>query len=266
MPNYRQRKIKKGKTLLREEKHWYKDMQIFTLPQLSIDLAGNNLASPNEETLLLIAGGREPAHQWLKTVASKRKICCADKGADYCRALSTPPTIWVGDGDSCAIETAHWLKESCPHQYPLPRAKDFTDSQFLLDIIAQNFAPTSNILITGVWGGRFDHLYSLIFTLAKFSQTHPYLCCADDKECLYFLPPKCKLTLNFHKPPLALSLLPISTICRGVTTSGTFWNLTASELKRDFPYAISNILAEKNQPCTVEHQSGLLAVYCSWQS
>ena len=222
------------------------------LPQCDILIPNSSLQIPN---CLFVTGGRAPDIDWLAEVAGGRKIFCVDRGIEICRACGLVPEILIGDFDSANQTSVEWArtKKIPVEQYPVD--KDLTDTQLALNRVAEIFGEHVAIL-TGCFGGRVDHLYSTIFTCAA-SERKIFL--ADEREIIFFVTGGEIFDVTFRQKPLALSLLPVTEICTGVTIKNVRWELDGATLTQNFPNAISNrVTGEK---ISVGVESGKLAIY-----
>lgn len=207
-----------------------------------------------DDIYTLIGGGRPPSIDWLQTVAT-HPLWAIDHGLDISLAADLKPDLLIGDGDSASAD--NWKKArslGIPIE-KFPVEKDFTDTQLALHMLKKN---TPAILFTGVFGGRLDHLMSTVFSFAD-SDMRGIL--ADERECCILLRDGECVTYEAKKRPLALSLLALSDTVTGVSLEGTRWELSHSTLRRDTPYAISNVLSEENNRCTVSIKEGCLLFY-----
>ena len=227
--------------------------QGIALPQLTI--YGDNYT---ETPWLLITGGRAPAAHWLSQLPPTEKIYAADHGLDTCRKQNIIPDYILGDGDSATSDTWNWGKSLGVPVEEFPTAKDLTDTQLALEKMQK--APA--IIITGAFGGRFDHLYSLLFSCAH--QKTPCLL-SDEQETIFFVKDNEEATLHFHKHPHALSLLPFTTACTGVNIDNVRWPLASATITQAFPNAVSNELLPDQSKLTVSIEQGILGIYCHWQ-
>lgn len=209
---------------------------------------------------VVVAGGRKPADAWLRSVSSKRSLYCADRGAAYCLQAGISPALLVGDCDSAdasVYEKARALgAQVCVH----PPAKDDTDLQLLLEML-----PDGDVLATGTFGGRFDHLFSGVYSLLAFKKRRG--CCvalADERELLLLLTDNEKIKIRFQKQSgvQAVSLLPLSDACR-VSIGGVAWPLENSLLTQARPYAVSNMPESQEIACSC--LSGSVGLYVHWQ-
>lgn len=221
------------------------------LPQCEINFQKN--ISENE--ILFIGGGRSPEEKYFLQLAENKKIFCIDRGIEICRKLNIFPEILIGDFDSAKKISVDWaVKNKIPiERHPIE--KDFTDTQ-----LAINFAEKSeknfSAIITGIFGGRADHLFSNIFTCAA-AENKFFL--ADEKEIIFYIKDGECAEIFFEKKPVAVSLLPITKICEGVTTENFHWQLKNAKLFQKFPNAVSNRIESEKIKIIVEH--GTLAIY-----
>ena len=207
--------------------------KIFKLPQFSAEVI---LPKEYEATNVVVAGGRAPQVKWLQEVAHNKKVYCADKGIEICLEAGVNPVELYGDGDSAPKELYEKAKNLGVAVKSYPVEKDDTDLQLLLENL-----PCGNVICTGVWGGRFDHLYSNVFSLlAHKEKNQGQVILADDKEAMFLVTAGEAVKLNLEKEVKALSLLPLSETSK-VTLENVRWELNEAKLELLHPYAISNI-------------------------
>ena len=225
------------------------------LPQLQAEFTHTQI----NQQLLLVTGGRPPADDWLRRAVQARTLWCIDHGIDCCWQNQLPPQRLIGDGDSASSTSWSWAQSLHIPVHRFPPAKDLTDTQLALQL-AEQYLPQDFFVLTGAFGGRFDHAFSTI--LAAAASTLPG-CICDEQECLVLLKEKETLLLRSVEQPKAVSLLPLTTECNGVSIDGMRWPLKNVVLHQLQSYAISNeILA--NQQMKVSNTSGILGVYICW--
>src|SRR5574344_3171415 len=220
--------------------------QVLTLPQGTLSFM-DLLPLP---VGMVLAGGRKPAVNWLTRVGeSCKEVFAADKGLDYAKASGLKPLLVVGDGDSA--DRSLWEEaKATTIVKEFPVAKDHTDLQLLL----QELPPDRLYIMSGVWGGRYDHLYSAVHSLAALVQKCqlPVLI-ADERELMVLLPAgkKCTFTPPPEERPQAVSVLPLcgKTCC---SLSGVRWPLEHAVLTESDPYAVSNELVKESLEFTSE--------------
>ena len=239
--------------------HEYKHALI--LPSLHATLP----CAPSQE-IICIGGGRTPAKAWLTQLVQQsekgstdRPILAIDRGVNICHALKLPPVHLIGDGDSADSGAWTWAEERGTHIHAFPTEKDFTDTELALHIAAEYFARPL-VILTGAFGGRLDHLMS---TAAVAAHANIPCVLADERETLFYLHAGESLTVTCDTPPRAISLLPFTEECTGVTTRGLYWELQDACITNCASLAISNVLAHENtkNTFTVSIKSGVLGVY-----
>ena len=221
------------------------------LPQCEINFVGENFA----EEILIVSGGRKPEAIFFSEVAKERKILAVDRGIELCHVAKIFPEVLIGDFDSAEKFSVDWaIKNKIPvERHPVD--KDFTDLQLALNFAEKNYKKNSAV-VTGTFGGRFDHLFSTIFSCAN---SNLKICLADEREIIFFLKSNEVAEVKFFQKPVAISLLPISETCDGVTIDNVHWQLSGAKLFQKIPNAISNRL--EGEKITVKLHSGILAVY-----
>ena len=209
-----------------------------------------------KEIAFSVCGGRKPAAGWLQMTAEKLPgtpvFFAADKGLDYYHAAKFLPDKVIGDGDSAdSILWQQAVKSGKAEVYPAD--KDKTDLQLLLE----KLPPERLWIISGIYGGRLDHLLSAIETLGTAAlQQNRTIVLADEREIAVFVPAGVKT--DFYPPaeetPVAVSLLAFTEKSR-VSVSGTKWRLEGTELSRSNPFAISNEMSEAERLKELPHIS-----------
>ena len=217
------------------------------------------------EPVVLVAGGRAPSTGWLGKTACLRPVWAIDRGVDICREAGVVPAMLIGDADSGSATAWQWAKaEKNVVTVKHPVDKDATDLQLALQELSIRH-PGAMALLTGGWGGRFDHAYSNIFSLLE---AEIWGVCPggliDDAEALFFVFPGQNLAIEFSDSPKALSLLPLTPVCSQICFWGVHWPLTDAVLKMNSPAGISNRLAKESTKVEVSICQGILGVYCCW--
>lgn len=217
----------------------------------------------HQDTVLAMAGGRRPESQWLQNLVAQYAQApryAADKGAQYFLENNIVPNYVFGDADSAGKDIFNQAQSLGAQVFTYPSEKDDTDLQIVLKQL-----PTADIIISGVWGGRFDHLYSNIFSLTASMQEHlGTIIMADAKEIMLFLRAEETVNVVFKQAAKieAISLLPLTGTTK-VSLEGVHWPLQEQELSMYHPYAISNVLGQ-GQQIVCRCQSGYVGVYFSF--
>lgn len=229
------------------------DTKVWNLPQLQLMFHVKQAAATD---LLVVAGGRRPATAWLQQAAAGRMVYCADKGGAYCHAARIAIEALYGDMDSGSTELYDFYSSRGVPVHVYPRAKDDTDLQLLL-----NYLPEGDILASGIWGGRFDHLYSNLYSLLHCKQQRQcLLALADHKEIMVLLEAGEAVKVKLQQPVEAISLLPLSAKVK-VDFSGVQWPLQQAELEQLHPYAISNLPQAETKIIECTCRAGSLGLY-----
>ena len=218
------------------------------LPQCEINYA----PAISDSKILMVAGGRRPAEKFFKAVAQDRKIFCIDKGIEICRDCNILPKILIGDFDSANKAALNWAIEN---KIPLERhpvEKDFTDTQLALELLPKNFSA----IVTGIFGGRFDHSFSNVLTCANVENK---IFLADEREIIFYVKGGESVEVEFFEKPFAVSLLPLTEICAGVNSENLHWELKKAVLKQNLPNAVSN--RAKSSQIKISVEVGTLAIY-----
>jgi thiamine pyrophosphokinase len=203
---------------------------------------------------LLVLGGRTPDAAWLKQAASGRVVWAVDRGAEFCRVAGVEPAHALGDFDSIGDEGRKWLGRLGIEPELFSPDKDYTDFQLALQRAG------GDLLVTGCWGGRFDHAFANVFSALWGREWGANVrAFADESEILAPLFGRARLALRFRTPPLAVSLLPLSPLCEA-GIHGTKWELDRALLAQERPYTISNVPAEEE--VVVEVGQGAVGAYC----
>lgn len=212
----------------------------------------------------MVLGGRAPSGDFLSTLSEFGDVWAVDRGVDACRAAGVAPKLLVGDFDSASGESRSWaLKLGVPvSEYQ--KDKDMTDFQLALEIFKREHkSDGTKLFLTGAFGGRFDHLWSLLISFMNLVDDEVPFCIADEIEGLLILKGPDEYSLNFQRIPKALSLISFSEQCLGVSISGVRWPLADVELKYSFPYAVSNRL-DSGANTKIACSSGTLGAYWVW--
>ena len=87
---------------------------------------------------------------------------------------------------------------------------------------------------------------------------------ADEREIIFFLKDNDVAEVKFFDKPFAISLLPISEVCDGVSIDNVRWQLSDAKLFQKIPNAVSNRL--EGEKIKISVRSGTLAVYFAFEN
>ena len=223
--------------------------EFICLPQLKI------FSVEPSEKILLVVGGRPPSIDFLQKISSTvERIIAVDHGLDACRQSDVIPELLIGDLDSARSDSIDWARSLNVPIERHPVDKDFTDTQLALDRVARSVARPF-VIISGAFGGRLDHLCANLFTAAHSSVRN---CLADHNEIVLFVRDGDRITVELNAQPIALSLLPMTDQCRGVSIDGVHWALDHATLRQLIPNAVSNRVESERVNVSIEY--GVLAI------
>lgn len=210
-----------------------------------------------EKNNIVIAGGRKPNKNWLKFIVKDNDVYCADKGLEICIDSGFMPKILCGDFDSIKNDYLDKIKKNDVEVYSYEKEKDDTDLQLLLKKISNK----NPLIVTGIWGGRFDHLYSNVFSLLDYKnrQNVPVVL-SDDKEIMILLSGDESVEFIPKKYPKVLSVIPLDD--SNITLKGTKWKLNKENINRNYPYAISNVV--ENDVVYIKCHKGCIGLYLQY--
>ncbi|MDR1020270.1 MAG: thiamine diphosphokinase [Synergistaceae bacterium] len=225
------------------------------------------LGPARQPQTLFVLGGRAPDSPWLSDFAARNSLAAyaVDSGVAVCRRAGLTPLAIVGDRDSAAAEDWEWALRLGAREFVYPSGKDLTDFQLALGLIDKK--DRCGLVLTGCFGGRFDHLFSITGT---FTAVRP-LCMIDEQEGLFLVEPGREMRVVFKKKPVAVSLLPLSEECTGVRIGGVRWPLGGVTIERASPWTVSNeTLPGQDGTCaknvSVSCESGVMGFYWSFHA
>lgn len=241
--------------------------QAVSTPHLNIFLKGCGRKIAGLGKTLFLLGGRQPDAEWLRSFVRMNlpDIWAVDSGVRSCRESRLHPSVVIGDMDSANPDDWAWARQVGAREHLHEPAKDLTDFQLALDL----WDASTMLVVSGCFGGRLDHLTSALSTFAagmKKKKKKRARCMIDEREGVFLLHSGEAAELEFVRSPLAISLLPITNRCRGVSIEGVAWPLDGVTLERCYPWAISNVLrgpqhADGAGDVAVRCEEGTLAVY-----
>ncbi|MBQ7264370.1 MAG: thiamine diphosphokinase [Synergistaceae bacterium] len=207
---------------------------------------------------LLVLGGRAPDPDWLRAVADGRETWAVDAGMDACVRADVCPSRLMGDLDSVSSAGRSWAAARGVATDLWPKEKDATDFQLALDLA------DGDVLVTGCWGGRFDHAWANAHVaISVRGRGARVVCLADDREALFPLVGPAELRLSLRREASALSLLPMTETVRGTRARGVRWPLDGATLRQGSTLSHGNVPRDGEEP-VVSLDDGTLGVYLAF--
>lgn len=216
-----------------------------------------------DETILMLLGGRSASPSWLYSLDFYQSCWAIDSGVESCRAAGIMPDRLIGDGDSASAESWNWAKDNGAEIHSYGSEKDLTDFQLALELLSNEaISAPKGVFLSNSFGGRFDHLASVVCSFIGWSDKYIPIGMADEKEALFLLRGGA-VEISFQRNPEAVSLIPF-TDGKGVSISGVRWPLENVFLERFRPYSVSN------RPCgdwliRASAAEGMIGLYCAWE-
>ncbi len=207
------------------------------------------------KAIVVTNGILEDPTSWQEELQNTELVIAADGGARHARALGLVPTVVVGDADSLDGETAIWLQEKNVPLLRHPRAKDETDLELALLYAVEQGA--QEIAVLAALGGRIDQTIANVELLV-----HPAL--VGHRVRLLGSNYEAQLLRGGEECTISgvvgetVSLLPLSSEARGVSTSGLRWVLDGATLLFGPARGVSNEMTGPS--ARVRLEAGLLLV------
>lgn len=202
-------------------------------------------------TILVVAGGSQPAPLVLQALPSIDFCVAADGGADSALALGLSVDAVVGDMDSIDVDSLAALRAAGADIREHPTRKDLTDLELAMGRAAEE--DPERIVVIGIGGGRLDHALANVAVLAGHD-------CGD--ASVEGLVGSARLTVIRRSRNLSgtvgeiVSLLPLLGRAEGVTTEGLEYPLTSEPLEPGSGRGVSNRFV--NTTATVTVGNGVL--------
>lgn len=182
-------------------------------------------------------------------------IIAADSGYNVLKKIGITPDLILGDFDSYILE----LPDNCEIIKALPE-KDDTDTMLAVKTaLARGF---NEIVIAASIGGRLDHTFANIQTLAYIVKNGANGCMIGENDKVYLLNEGEYVFDKIDEEYLSIFSFSETAI---ITTSGTKYNLTEYCLTNHFPLGVSNEFA--SEKCMLKIISGqILVIFSKKQS
>lgn len=207
------------------------------------------------DRFVVVPGGDTVLWPHLRKLPESATVIAVDSGLTTARQLNLAVDLIVGDLDSVdPAELAAAEASGIPvDRHPV--AKDSTDLQIALDIVANE--PTAReVVVVGGHGGRLDHLLGASMLLANPAYRHLHISALMGSAIVTVVHTQAVVT---GYPGELVSLIPVNGPARGVRTTGLQYPLNAEDLAASSTRGVSNVFTDTT--ATVELAAGtLLAV------
>lgn len=185
------------------------------------------------ETVLIFAGGTQPAISLAGELPDADLVVAADSGYDLAISWGIAVDVLVGDMDS--IES-----EPIPRHVIVERhsaEKDATDLELALERVASH-AP-QRVVVVGGSGGRVDHelATATLLTSTQWADVDE-IDWVNDRGWAYVVRGRRKVHSDVGD---IVSLIPMGGDALGIDTRGLRWNLTGATLEHGSTRGVSNV-------------------------
>lgn len=197
---------------------------------------------------IILAGGDPVSEETFKEYApDEAYIIAADSGLLLAESLGLKPDLIVGDFDSAPRPESGNIRE-----YPVE--KDDTDLMLAVKAGLEN--DCEEFYIFGATGGRLDHTFAAIQSLAFLLENSAYGCIISDDTFIELLFPG-KYQLPYMQG-FSLSLFSWSDVVSGLDIKGAKYNGNDLMLFNSFPLGVSNEVIKGSASISFSH--GVLLV------
>jgi len=201
---------------------------------------------------VIVSAGEMSDHQKMKVYLFPDDfIIAADGGIGHLNRMSLAPNIFLGDMDSVKEG------ESVPKEAEIfPVQKDDTDTMLAVkEGLRRGY---KRFLLLGALGGRLDHSFANIQTLAYLMDHSAYGEIRDENHRIFMLENGNAVVGNEYAN---VSVFSYSENCSGITIKDMEYPLTDASLHQGFPLGVSNHPLNENAEISV--RSGRLLLILS---
>ena len=197
---------------------------------------------------IIIAGG---SYAPIGPVEQGDFVIACDRGYEHALHENIVPDLLLGDFDSYSGT----LPENVPVER-FPVEKDDTDTMLAIRK-AKTLGYEAVRICCGIGGGRLDHLFANIQSLAFARSCGMEAEMLDERNYIRVLAPGSHLLSQ--RPGWSLSLFALSEACENVCISGSKYELQGGRLENSFPLGVSNSF--RGDVC-LSFDSGMMLVMC----
>ena len=202
---------------------------------------------------VIISGSPDTNVEEIKSLcASDDFIVCADSGYSFAKKAGLTPNLIIGDFDS--------LKEELPQNTEVVKLnthKDDTDTEHcVMECIRRGY---KDFLLLGSIGGRTDHTFANIATLAFLSEYNYNGIARNNGEEIRILK-EGSYEMN-NKKGLIFSVFPYGCESVNVTYKGAEYMLNNKTLTYNVSRGISNVFVDDEAEITINRGRAILLTY-----
>lgn len=202
---------------------------------------------------VIISGSQDTNVEEIKSLCTSDDfIVCADSGYSFAKKAGLTPNLIIGDFDS--------LKEELPQNTEVVKLnthKDDTDTEHcVMECIRRGY---KDFLLLGSIGGRTDHTFANIATLAFLSEYNYNGIARNNGEEIRILK-EGSYEMN-NKKGLIFSVFPYGCESVNVTYKGAEYMLNNKTLTYNVSRGISNVFVDDEAEITINRGRAILLTY-----
>ena len=202
---------------------------------------------------VIISGSPDTNVEEIKSLCTSDDfIVCADSGYSFAKKAGLTPNLIIGDFDS--------LKEELPQNTEVVKLnthKDDTDTEHcVMECIRRGY---KDFLLLGSIGGRTDHTFANIATLAFLSEYNYNGIARNNVEEIRILK-EGSYEMN-NKKGLIFSVFPYGCESVNVTYKGAEYMLNNKTLTYNVSRGISNVFVDDEAEITINRGRAILLTY-----
>lgn len=202
---------------------------------------------------VIISGSPDTNVEEIKSLCTSDDfIVCADSGYSFAKKAGLTPNLIIGDFDS--------LKEELPQNTEVVKLnthKDDTDTEHcVMECIRRGY---KDFLLLGSIGGRTDHTFANIATLAFLSEYNYNGIARNNGEEIRILK-EGSYEMN-NKKGLIFSVFPYGCESVNVTYKGAEYMLNNKTLTYNVSRGISNVFVDDEAKITINRGRAILLTY-----
>lgn len=202
---------------------------------------------------VIISGSPDTNVEEIKSLCTSDDfIVCADSGYSFAKKAGLTPNLIIGDFDS--------LKEELPQNTEVVKLnthKDDTDTEHcVMECIRRGY---KDFLLLGSIGGRTDHTFANIATLAFLSEYNYNGIARNNDEEIRILK-EGSYEMN-NKKGLIFSVFPYGCESVNVTYKGAEYMLNNKTLTYNVSRGISNVFVDDEAEITINRGRAILLTY-----
>lgn len=202
---------------------------------------------------VIISGSPDTNVEEIKSLCTSDDfIVCADSGYSFAKKAGLTPNLIIGDFDS--------LKEELPQNTEVVKLnthKDDTDTEHcVMECIRRGY---KDFLLLGSIGGRTDHTFANIATLAFLSEYNYNGIARNNGEEIRILK-EGSYEMN-NKKGLIFSVFPYGCESVNVTYKGAEYMLNNMTLTYNVSRGISNVFVDDEAEITINRGRAILLTY-----